>query len=388
MATILQLIHDHNLIDFNLVRTFFQSSPYNLTVRDSGSLYSLTYNQTHSHLSLPAVQEARGLFLRKHTNQIVAKGFTKFFNAHEDRGCLHLLDPNTVRYLDKIDGSLIKLYWDDDKQEFVFGTNNMFDAKEVIIGNNKSYYDLILDVRGGDIDFNRLSHQYTYLFELVHPLNRVVVDYRGDKKLVFLGAVHLPSLTDFDERTYNYLQLPSWIERPKELSFTSINDAITQIQNNTDGIEGCVAIDHNFNRIKIKSRQYIDNMHKVGFKPSKKDIIQIICRGESDEIVAYRPELKSSIDYWTPVFNQLFDHLWTQWTQFTTQINLEIREKGTGLTRKELMMIVKTLKYANFLMSFWDSLTDINSVTESQLRLHMLTRKSLVNECEKYVIQS
>src|SRR5689334_7495063 len=94
---------------FEDVRARLQAEPWCLKVRDRGSLFILSYDIVRSKLSEPLVLECRGIVLRKGTNRLVAKAMTKFFNASEGKSALSVLDRASVRYLEKLDGSLVKL---------------------------------------------------------------------------------------------------------------------------------------------------------------------------------------------------------------------------------------------------------------------------------------
>ena len=39
-------------------------------------------------------------------------------------------------------------------------------------------------------DLGTLDREYTYLFEIIYPSNRIVVDYGSSRRLVLLAAVH------------------------------------------------------------------------------------------------------------------------------------------------------------------------------------------------------
>ena len=69
----------------------------------------LSYSQTESNFSSDVVQECRGLILERGSWNVVAMPFKKFFNygeQHADR-----LDWGTAKVYEKLDGSLLTLYF-------------------------------------------------------------------------------------------------------------------------------------------------------------------------------------------------------------------------------------------------------------------------------------
>ena len=385
-SAIQQLLQKHKLTDFAQIKKFLSQAPYNFTIREEGTLYCLSYDLIRSDFSLPAVQEARGLILRKGTNAIVAKGFTKFFNAKETHSHLRKLNPKTVRYLDKLDGSLIKLYWDDEQTRFRFGTNNSFDTKQCCVHNTSiTFYDLIMETEAQSIDFNALDPEYTYLFELIHPNNPVVINYNGEKKLTFLGAVHVPTLTERDEQSREELGLPKEIGTPKEYHFKSIDEAIASMNNSTDNIEGCIAIDDQFNRVKIKTLKYVNLCHLQKAKPNKTDLLQIVTRGEVSEILAYYPELETDLRACHQAFTLVLDKLWVDFCRLQKEIKEEMGYKcGQDLTQKEVLQIVKTYAYSDLMSTAWSASQKSKSFEKSNFQEVLSSWKSLKAVCDKH----
>ncbi len=84
---------------------------FDLKMREYPSKILLKYNQ----LSPPTlftnmeVQECRGIILEKGTWKVMSMAFTKFFNSGESNA--HKIDWSTAQILEKVDGSLITVYW-------------------------------------------------------------------------------------------------------------------------------------------------------------------------------------------------------------------------------------------------------------------------------------
>lgn len=113
---------------------------------------------------------------------IVARPFKKFFNVGDEKNAKMPPDIKPIIY-PKFDGSLGILYWEGDRP--AIATRGSFSSDQALWATNwiRSYY-----VTVPDEDFDRAK---TYLFEIIYPENRIVVDYRGMKGLVLLAVIDI-----------------------------------------------------------------------------------------------------------------------------------------------------------------------------------------------------
>lgn len=120
---------------------------------------------------------SRGLITNIETGEIVARPFPKFFNAGEDDAPIPLHEPVVVT--EKVDGSLGIVYTLTNG-ELAVATRGSFasDQAQHATGVLRQRY----------ANFNPPS-EWTFLFEILYPENRIVVDYGGLDDLVLLGAV-------------------------------------------------------------------------------------------------------------------------------------------------------------------------------------------------------
>lgn len=119
----------------------------------------------------------RGLILDAQYN-IVARPFTKFFNLGEVEN--QVLPNEPFEVFDKLDGSLGILYWMGN--EAFIATRGSFSSDQAIKANAilSSKYENIL--RGVD-------KSKTYLFEIIYPENRIVVDYGALEDVVLTAVI-------------------------------------------------------------------------------------------------------------------------------------------------------------------------------------------------------
>ena len=117
------------------------NKPYCLKIQRDDQYVLFKYNQIESDFSNPIVKEARGIIFKEgFCNYSVCYAFNKFFNYGETNAAT--INWNSATVTEKIDGSLIKL-WYDNKQWHI-STNGMIDAY-------KAYYSNIENANFGNL---------------------------------------------------------------------------------------------------------------------------------------------------------------------------------------------------------------------------------------------
>lgn len=219
----------------------------------SGNLVCFKYG-IEADFSDPLVCEARGIIIDVTHQMVVCRPFDKFFNVQEQYAAD--IDWNTARVLEKIDGSLIKLYWYNGK--WVFATSSTCDAREASVAGYKdiTYRDVIARADNyGKIPFDDLNKGYTYLFELVSPMTQVVIRY-DNTTLYYLNARDNRTGEEKDHELEGF-------RKPKSFPLKTIDECLeAAVELNKDPEsdvtdEGFVVVDGKHNRIKIKSTAYV-----------------------------------------------------------------------------------------------------------------------------------
>lgn len=270
-------------------RDVLSESPYYLSIKDDGEYTILKYNQISSDFSNDYVKESRGLIIRKDGDNYipVCIPFLKFFNANEPNAAT--IDWSSAKTYEKVDGSLVKLWYDRD--EWHISTNGTIDAykAEVQAGFTKqSYGELIKKVLDRDYKDFQFDKNKVYLFEFTSPENRVIIRYTEDR--LWLLSIRDKNTWDEEEITFD------WKWRPKEYNLNNISDCIKNAEELGSSGEGYVVVDRYWNRIKVKSPAYVSLSHLVGAGFSAKRILEIIFEGEVDEVLSYFPEYKVHFD--------------------------------------------------------------------------------------------
>ena len=191
----------------------------------------------------------RGLITDNDGN-IVARPFKKFFNIEENK---HTPTDKFDVY-EKIDGSLGILF--NYKGEWILATRGSFTSDQSVKG-----IELLQKY-----DYNRLNPDYTYLFEIIYPENRIVCSY-DFQDLVLLGMIHtqsgyevnIHSGNDEDIRFKNLLNNLGFNIVKKYDGISDYTDLKQSIANNK---EGFVVRFSNGDRMKIKGEEYL-RLHKI-----------------------------------------------------------------------------------------------------------------------------
>jgi hypothetical protein len=258
--------------------------------KDYPNLVLFKYNQIESPFSEPIVQEARGIILDESDNwNAVCYSFSKFFNYGESLAAK--IDWLSAEVQEKVDGSLCQVYWYDNKWQVA--TSGTPDASGLVNDFGMSFAELFWKVvKDQNVQLDWLSRDYTWVFELTSPLNKVVVQHNSCK-LWCLTSRHMPTLKEYRaisgfSHTYN-------LYVPERFPLYSIEDCIKAAEKLAPTEqEGFVAVDKNFNRIKIKSPAYV-MLHHAKDILSKRIMCEIVRKGEAEEFktaVETIPELK------------------------------------------------------------------------------------------------
>lgn len=268
----------------------------------SRALVKFCYDQRISDFSIPLVCECRGVILEEGTWNIVARAMDKFGNYGEDWVDKDSFDWATVSVQEKIDGSLIMLYY---YNGWRIGTRNTVDAydAELNCGGFKSFGDLALYVFNKVLEKNKTTYKHftdvlgqksTYWFELVSPFNRVIIDYK-DCNLYFLGWRVNCHREEVESKVEDSI-CSRYFPIPKRYLLHSLANCLAAAREMDADEEGFVVCDGNFNRMKIKSSKYLELAYlRNNGVWSDKRMIEVILKGEEKEVLSYFPEWKERL---------------------------------------------------------------------------------------------
>lgn len=246
---------------------------------------ALNYNQLLAKFDNPIPNECRALYLEVGTWNIVSKSFDKFFNYSEQYAAP--VDLSNSYVTEKLDGSLICFYYYKDK--WYAGTRSSPQAKGNLGDKDTDFRYLIdktikyMGYDGFDLFTDKLDKNIFYSFELTTPENAIIVPY-NDYKLTLIGAWNKSTLEEISIYNIDGFNLPQYYKYENM-------DEIVDIANSKGAweTEGFVVVDNNFNRVKIKGKDYVSAARISSSLCTLKNKIQMAISDSYDDALAYLP---------------------------------------------------------------------------------------------------
>lgn len=300
---------------------------YGIIVNEyKNDLVVLNYNQIVSPRFNGIVDDCRGLILSYDFKTIISRPFTRFYNFGEGGNLTNNFDFDNSFIYEKIDGSLISLDFHSIKNIWFVHTRKMAYAEgQTSFGN--TYRSIILKAFGldsslSDKEFTFIIDKYfsnkdinakdfTWIFEVVSPENRIVKNYGHEYKIYFLGARkknvfgNNEYLSDISKYKSVYDIDGLNINVPQQYNLKN-NNEIEQAIKDLDALdEGFVCFNYETEqRIKIKSPTYLA-VHKIreNGKINSKKIAVLVFSNDYEEYLSYFPEDKIYFDKYINAYN-------------------------------------------------------------------------------------
>jgi RNA ligase len=293
--------------------------------------------------------QCRGLIYNTTTLEIVARPFKKFFNWGEP-ACPVTKTDGYVTVTNKMDGSLGILYKLPSTGELAIATRGSF-ASDQAIRATKMLKQKYLAFGPGQRFVP--STGVTYLFEIVYPENRIVLDYGDEEALYLLGCV--------DIRTgHTAGPEDDWASRwqgpvTKVFEQESFEDALAiPPRSNAEGI--VVHFLNTDERVKIKQEDYV-RLHRLITGMNARTIWEALGEGQSIE------ELKEGVpeEFW-PWMDTVADELESELEHTISDalgdfqgILRDLDERwGDNWTRKEFAESAVRSKFKSYLFLILD----------------------------------
>jgi len=217
--------------------------------------------------------QCRGLVTNS-KGDIVARPFKKFFN-YEEHKPEEIPNENYVVY-EKMDGSLGILF--NYENEWILATRGSFTSPQAVKGKE------ILDRH----DISAWRKDNTYLFEIIYPENRIVVDYGNEEKLVVLGGFNTETGEEIPDSSLFWTQDSGFEVVTIYKTWNEIFDLLKKDIPNDK--EGYVVKFKNGFRMKIKGDEY-KRLHKILTNFSSKNIWELMKDGKPiDEFLDRVPD--------------------------------------------------------------------------------------------------
>jgi RNA ligase len=227
--------------------------------------------------------QCRGLVINTKTGEIIAKPFPKFFNLEERKSEI----PSEQPYIfEKYDGSLGILYWIGDLP--YIATRGSFESDQAIWAT-KWFRENIKD-------YSLYDRNSTYLFEIIYPENRIVVQYNFSGLVLLAVRNTETGIEQFESKDFSPILKckqyePMALDKLKELE--------------TENAEGFVVFyPESGLRIKLKFEEY-KRLHRIVTCVTSRSIWDALRSGSDlteilervpDEFYKWVKELKTKLE--------------------------------------------------------------------------------------------
>lgn len=201
----------------------------------------------------------RGLIINTATGEVLARPFKKFFNLDEHFHMGFQLPNEEPHVLEKMDGSLGILYYLNDTP--MIATRGSFVSEQAQWATD--YFNQHF---AHDEEFKKEAQGKTYLFEIIYPANRIVVDY-DFSGLVLLAIMHIDEPIEYVPEAHHLFPVV------KHYPYEPLSKLKKHTKENAEGYVLHYASNHV--RVKIKFEEYV-RLHKIVTGLSERGIWEML----------------------------------------------------------------------------------------------------------------
>jgi RNA ligase len=291
-------------------------------------IYNYTSKCEYDHHWDDITRICRGLILDAE-GYVIARPFPKFFNYEEYKS--EQIPKLPYEITEKLDGSLGIIYWNGEMA--YLATRGQFQSPQAEMGTyilQSKYMEL----------FHKLDRNLTYLFEIIYPENRNVIDYGNLKDIYLIGILNTKTGEDLDIYEFGSdlgFPMPELYTDYADIDFYKMHDL--NLLNKEGFVVNFQNDKQNVFRMKVKFSEYLTMFHAI-MRVSVKSIWKAIRdKVDMDEVVGALPEdLKNRA-------SALIERLNLRYKDEEASLakiykNVYARTYGKGMSRKEFSKIV------------------------------------------------
>lgn len=329
--------HLCDVFDVELLEQMIEEGMVKRTVHPNGQLAILNYTPAaqFSKTWNEVTRACRGLIYRRHDLAVLARPFEKFFNLSEHGPEFVINEP--FRVFEKMDGSLGILYHDG--EDWAIATRGSFTSDQAIWATKH--------LRERYASFTPEPDR-TYLFEIIYPANRIVVDYGDMEDLVLLDVIDIET----GQQSWDFAWMAWGGPIVEEHEYDDIREMVKMERPNR---EGFVLLLRSGMRVKVKHEEYV-RLHAIVTNTSSRTIWAMLSEGSSlDGLLAFVPD--EFADWARKIAEDLrydFKYVCSMaqlgYAMVTSQLALE----NENFTRKDFALAVKDLPYKALLFRLYD----------------------------------
>lgn len=284
-----EYFNKHNLWDIYTLKTHCEEHKVRViqSSRVSPSIVMLHYAE-EAHFDQAWTEfnrSCRGLIVDLKAKEILAYPFDKFFNVGEQPETQYdaLVSLGTFEVSEKLDGSMIILFYDRYQGKVLATTKGSFDSEHGAVATSLIPYRLQNET---------ILQEYTLMFELLDPRFRIVVDYskKGYRDgLYLIGVRHRPSGRLFSAAEVGQFASVFGLDTFKTYDFRSLDQLLELAKTLPVLDEGFVLKFSNGLLAKVKGTAYLA-AHKFISHLSPKSILEALQDGQGSELLKLAPE--------------------------------------------------------------------------------------------------
>lgn len=286
---LLRYLSENNLT----IPTLETSDHLRVNTSQDGKLISVEYvswNKSKEYISSPEIVESRGLVFEKETGKLVSRMFDRFFNYDEP------VAEDTIRKFNwddyyaffKEDGSLIGMYFYDGN--WCVCTSGTPDASGEL--GSKTFHDKFWEVfNTAGLNTDSFNKNVVYIWELItpelnmSPVPRTYIKILGARNMVTLKEISYKELETMFTNLGNTSVILKYYHNPTE---PEIKDLIKDMASHEEGFVLC---DNNFNRLKMKNKDWSNRKKEDYTSIYDLDLIGLYLSGEYRDLVRTRPSV-------------------------------------------------------------------------------------------------
>lgn len=306
-----------DLMDMDLYREMLLLKYIRINQQGKYRILNYTEQTQYEKMWNEVTKQCRGLIIDEDWN-VVARPFDKFFNYGEYDMDKSLMDYR-VEVTDKMDGSLGILFGIDPNRT---STVDMYWYPQWHVATKGSMVSdqacMMQDILNDKYSHLSLDVNWTYMFEIIYPGNRIVIDYGDTADLFLLGARHnetglvrsaeaVTEWTGPKTQTFSYKTLREALEAPPR-----------------PNAEGFVVYFPDLDyRVKIKQDDYVA-LHRVVTGLTERRIWENMKEGRTlFDLLDIVP------DEWHEWLGEVHDKIyveWCQWHVYLTNLYADLRQ--------------------------------------------------------------
>ena len=280
----------------------------------------------------------RGMVIDEYGN-ILARPFKKFRNW-EEHSPEEIPIGQPFEVFEKMDGSLIILFYYPAYKEWIVASRGSFISEQAEMAKT------LIDIHA----YSRLNKKCTYLFEVIYPENRIVVDYGNKKDLILLTRIETD--TGF-ELFYNDLRsiYSKCFNVVEKININSLKELIEWKKNGEENREGFVIRFENGFRIKVKFSEYV-RLHGILTNVSNLTVWEYMMNGyDFDELIDRVPD---EFYEWLNKTRNKIQNKFNEIERKSLKEFIRIYHINDITNRKEFAQEAKKFEYPSILFSIYD----------------------------------